>query len=67
MNCKCGIKAFFFEKTTHEGTFNVFKCDTQETKKTSSTRTRRDTNIMVQGNACGKTTKDYSTYLITHY
>jgi len=33
MNCKCGTKAFFFEKTTHEGTFNVFKCDTQETKK----------------------------------
>lgn len=33
MNCKCGTKAFFFEKTTHEGTFNIFKCDTQETKK----------------------------------
>lgn len=33
MNCKCGAKAFFFEKTTHEGTFNIFKCDTQETKK----------------------------------
>lgn len=33
MNCNCGTKAFFFEKTTHQGTFNVFKCDTQETKK----------------------------------
>jgi hypothetical protein len=33
MNCKCGNKAFFFEKTTTDGTFNVFKCDTQETKK----------------------------------
>lgn len=33
MNCKCGTKAFFFEKTTLDGTFNVFKCDTQETKK----------------------------------
>lgn len=33
MNCKCGTKAFFFEKSTHQGTFNVFKCDTQETKK----------------------------------
>lgn len=33
MNCKCGTKAFFFEKTTTDGTFNVFKCDTQETKK----------------------------------
>lgn len=33
MNCKCGTKAFFFEKTTYKGTFNVFKCDTQETKK----------------------------------
>jgi hypothetical protein len=33
MNCKCGTKALFFEKTTLDGTFNVFKCDTQETKK----------------------------------
>ena len=33
MNCKCGNKAFFFEKTTLDGTFNVFKCYTQETKK----------------------------------
>lgn len=33
MNCKCGIKALFFEKTTSDGTFNIFKCDTQETKK----------------------------------
>ena len=33
MNCKCGNKTFFFEKTTYEGTFNVFKCDTQETNK----------------------------------
>ena len=33
MNCKCGTKAFFFEKTTNQGTFNIFKCDTQETKK----------------------------------
>lgn len=33
MNCKCGIRAFFFEKITTDGTFNIFKCDTQETKK----------------------------------
>ena len=33
MNCKCGTKALFFEKTTLDGTFDVFKCDTQETKK----------------------------------
>jgi len=33
MNCKCGIRALFFEKTNLEGTFNVFKCDVQETKK----------------------------------
>jgi len=33
MNCKCGNKAFFFEKTTLDGTFHIFKCDTQETKK----------------------------------
>jgi len=35
MNCKCGSKALFFEKTTTNGTFNIFKCDTQETKKKS--------------------------------
>lgn len=33
MNCKCGTKAFFFEKITLDGTFNIFKCDAQETKK----------------------------------
>lgn len=33
MNCKCGIKAFFFEKTTSDGVFNVFKCDAPESKK----------------------------------
>ena len=35
MNCNCGNKALFFEKTTTNGTFNIFKCDTQETKKKS--------------------------------
>jgi hypothetical protein len=33
MNCACGTKAFFFEKTTRNGIFNVYKCDTSETKK----------------------------------
>lgn len=33
MNCKCGINAFFFEKTTSDGVFNVFKCDAPESKK----------------------------------
>tara|TARA_B110000977_G_scaffold101067_1_gene132491 strand:+ start:1984 stop:2727 length:744 start_codon:yes stop_codon:yes gene_type:complete len=33
MNCACGSKAFFFEKITRDGIFNVYKCDTSETKK----------------------------------
>tara|TARA_B110001450_G_scaffold42652_1_gene38895 strand:- start:13180 stop:13917 length:738 start_codon:yes stop_codon:yes gene_type:complete len=33
MNCACGSKAFFFEKITQDGIFNVYKCDTSETKK----------------------------------
>jgi len=33
MNCKCGTRALFFEKTTTEGTFNIFKCDAPESKK----------------------------------
>jgi len=33
MNCKCGNRSLFFEKTTHEGTFRVFKCDAEKSKK----------------------------------
>ena len=33
MNCKCGNRSLFFEKTTHEGTFRVFKCDTEKSKR----------------------------------
>lgn len=33
MNCKCGIRAFFFEKITNDGRFMVYRCEAPETKK----------------------------------
>tara|TARA_B110000977_G_scaffold116485_1_gene150469 strand:- start:11714 stop:12481 length:768 start_codon:yes stop_codon:yes gene_type:complete len=33
MNCKCGNRSLFFEKTTRVGIFRVFKCDAEKTKK----------------------------------
>lgn len=33
MNCKCGIRAFSFEKITNDGRFMVYRCEAPETKK----------------------------------
>ena len=33
MNCKCGIRAFSFEKITNNGRFMVYRCEAPETKK----------------------------------
>ncbi len=45
MNCNCGNKAFFFEKTTSDGIFRVFKCDVQENKKKGRCDFRRTDKI----------------------
>tara|TARA_B110001450_G_scaffold249666_1_gene267328 strand:+ start:502 stop:1266 length:765 start_codon:yes stop_codon:yes gene_type:complete len=33
MNCKCGARAFYFEKVSREGRYGIYKCDPKENKK----------------------------------
>jgi len=33
MNCKCGVRAFYFEKVSDSGRYGIYKCDPKENKK----------------------------------